>query len=142
MSRNHRPKWPIFDKISRKYNKNHQKSTQKILKILGKSQLICNHAYIHEFLSKFYDSKCEKTLNSSNFSNLKSPARAKTFARQKIIMKEIDGINSVFFMRYLLKMMDFTHVHASARTPDTRSENFDECRRILHFESSKYLKNR
>ena len=97
--------------------------------------------YFHQFLSYLTDWKCKKHLNSSNFSNLKSTARAKTFARQKIIMKEIDSTNPVFFMHYLLKMMNFMYVHAPARTPDKLAEKFDKCRCVLHLESSKYLKN-
>ena len=97
--------------------------------------------YFHQFLSYLTDWKCKKHLNSSNFSNLKSAARAKTFARQKIIMKEITAIILYFFMHYLLKIMNFMHVHASARTPDKRAEKFDKSRCVLHFEPSKYLKN-
>ena len=60
---------------------------------------------------------------------------------KKIIMKKSDKIDSVFFMHYLLKIMNFMHVHASARTPDKRAEKFDKCRCVLHFEPLKYLKN-
>ena len=135
MWRNHRPKWPIFDKISRKCIRNDRKPNKNKLKILGKSYLICNHAYFYEFSSKFYDWKCKIHLNLSNFSNLKSAARAKTFARQKIIINEIDSINSVFFMRYFLKIINFMHVHGPARTRDMRAEKFDKCRCVLHLES-------
>ena len=91
--------------------------------------------YFHQFLSYLTDWKCKKHLNSSNFSNLKSAARAKTFARQKIIINEIDSINSVFFMRYFLKIINFMHVHGPARTRDMRAEKFDKCRCVLHLES-------
>ena len=46
-----------------------------------------------------------------------------------------DKIDSVIFMHYLLKIMNFLHVHASARTPDKRAEKFDKCRCVLHLES-------
>ena len=97
--------------------------------------------YFHQFLSYLTDWKCKKHLNSSNFSNLKSAARAKTFARQKIIMKKKWQNWFCIFYGLFAENNEFMHVHASARTPDKRAEKFDKCRCVLHFEPLKYLKN-
>jgi len=70
--------------------------------------------YFHQFLSYLTDWKCKKHLNSSNSSNLKSAARAKTFARQKITMKKIDSINFAFLMHIFWKSQ-FLCMRASPR---------------------------
>ena len=98
--------------------------------------------YIHQFFSYFNDWECKKHLNLSNFSNLISKARTETFARQKNTMKKIDGIDFAFFNAYFLKKPIFMHARGSARATDKHVEKLNNCRWVLHFESSKYLKNR
>ena len=68
----------------------------------------------------------------------RAPRRSRA---RKLSWKKSDKIDSVFFMHYLLKIMNFMHVHASARTPDKRAEKFDKSRCVLHFEPLKYLQN-
>ena len=98
--------------------------------------------YIHQFFSYFDGWECKKHLNLSNFSNLKSTARTETFARQKITMKKIDSINFALFNAYFLKKPIFMHARESARAIDKHVEKLNNCKCVLHFESSKYLKNR
>ena len=98
--------------------------------------------YIHQFLSYFNEWECKKHLNLSSFSNLKSTARTETFARQKVTMKKIDSLNFAFFNAYFIKKPIFMHARGSARATDKRVEKLNNCRCVLHFESSKYLKNR
>ena len=81
-------------------------------------------------------------ISLSNFSNLKSTAWAETFSRQKNAMKKLTSINFVFFNAYFLKMTIFMYARASTRATDKRVEKLDNCRCVLHFELSKYLKNR
>ena len=73
---------------------------------------------------------------------MKSTARTETFARQKIAMKTVDSINFAFFNAYFLKKPIFMHARGSARATDKHVEKLNNCRCVLHFESSKYLKNR